>query len=90
MSPMQPGDVKPLGKFLRVRLLPHLPKAVTCRWEVQNNEGTVLGDVHWCTGWRKYVFAPEERTIFDHNCLVDVIRFLAEIKDVRVPTGETT
>lgn len=88
MSPMREGEIREIGTFLTVRLLPQLPKQVTCRWEVLNRDGIVLGQVRFHTGWRKYIFAPEESTIFDHNCLVDIIKFLADIKDVRVGTPE--
>jgi len=34
-----------------------------------------LGDVVWFARWRKYVFAPWERTVYEETCLREIAEF---------------
>lgn len=36
----------------------------------------LLGHVKWMPGWRRYAFWPEEKTIFEQDCLRDVAEFV--------------
>ena len=37
-----------------------------------------LGTVRFHGAWRKYVFMPEDRTIFDPDCLQEILVFTRE------------
>jgi len=44
--------------------------AKTKVWEVVNTlTEETLGMVKWSTGWRRYVFEPEDCTQYDSSCL---------------------
>lgn len=50
----------------------------TKRFNVVNLSEQKLGVILFNPRWRKYVFAPNEHTIFDSECLNDIIEFLNE------------
>ena len=66
-----------LGKWLELRDLSVPPGRVTRKWGVWNRQfNGYLGEIRWDTGWRRYVFAPVERTIFEEDCLRSISDFL--------------
>lgn len=44
-----------------------------------NKSKAELGGVCFFSNWRKYVFEPEDDSIFDESCLFDIIHFLKQI-----------
>ncbi len=38
--------------------------------------GTELAEIKWYPAWRKYCFFPVANTIFDKDCLEDILRFI--------------
>lgn len=38
----------------------------------------MLGSVQWHTGFRKYAFYPMGDTVFDKQCLEDIVYFIEE------------
>jgi hypothetical protein len=51
----------------------------TLSWYVENTKsGTVVGWVHWHTGFRKYSFYPEDNMVFDVGCLRAIADFCDE------------
>jgi hypothetical protein len=48
----------------------------TKTFSIQNYARTHLGYVKWPSPWRKYVFLPEDATLYDPECLLDIIKFL--------------
>ena len=42
-------------------------------YEVQNKSGERLGGIMFYPAWRKFVFNPAADTLFDANCLSDII-----------------
>ena len=51
----------------------------TRRWEVMSvAQETVLGHVRFWSAWRKYVFAPHDRTLYDADCLQEITDFCQE------------
>ena len=45
-------------------------------WSVITKDGLgKLGVVEWYSRWRKYGFSPEQRTIFEEDCLRDIADF---------------
>ena len=45
----------------------------------------LLGFIRWHTGWRRYVFAPEEGTEYDTRCLRDIASFCTARMEARKP-----
>lgn len=48
----------------------------TKTFSIQNYARTHLGYVKWHSPWRKYTFMPEDGTLYDPECLRDIITFL--------------
>ena len=42
------------------------------------SDETPLGRIIFWPAWRKYVFEPTDNTIFDSNCLIDILNKLNE------------
>lgn len=61
---------------------------VTKTWIV-TKEATLLGEVSWWSHWRRYVFHPAFKTLFDVKCLVEIIEFIeAEMAKRKTPPLE--
>jgi hypothetical protein len=51
-------------------------------WEVESSDGkTYLGTVLWRTGWRRYVFEPADRSVFDSACLGEITSFIDNLME---------
>lgn len=37
---------------------------------------TLLGEIRWYGPWRRYCFYPHGQTIFDRNCLLEIVEML--------------
>ena len=46
-------------------------------WSVDSNM-TPLGQIRWYSNWRRYCFFPSNATLFDRNCLEQIIAFIDE------------
>ena len=46
---------------------------------IYNKENLLLGKIIFRVGWRKYVFHPENDTVWDDICLADVEKVLREL-----------
>lgn len=45
-------------------------------WDVVANEGDVyLGHIAWFGRWRKYAFFPAGGTVFEEQCLMNIVEF---------------
>lgn len=38
-----------------------------------------LGWIKWYGPWRKYSFFPQERTVFETDCLNDIVKFINKL-----------
>lgn len=51
-------------------------------WEVLPlRGGSVLGRVQWHAPWRRYAFHPGPSTLYDADCLGQIMRFLKDETD---------
>lgn len=50
---------------------------------ISMNSGETLGIIKWFPNWRKYVFFPESRTIFDNKCLNEITQYLETLMTER-------
>ena len=49
-------------------------------WEVRSRYGMfILGIIKWYTRWRQYVFFPEPDTVFNNQCMDEIMTRLSEL-----------
>ena len=52
----------------------------TAVYEVQSKDGLmVLGRVKWHSPWRRYSFFPSPDTVFETDCLNDIVKFIEHL-----------
>ena len=58
------------------------PKPKTKTWLVSSRlNGNSVGVVEWHGPWRRYVFAPDQDTIFEETCLRQIADFCEKQSD---------
>jgi hypothetical protein len=66
-----------------------IPGRKTQVWDVESSDQkTYLGTILWKTGWRRYVFEPAERSVFDRACLDEIAQFIDDLMDKRLVARE--
>lgn len=58
----------------------------TSQWSVvskRNDEETFLGYISWRAQWRRYVFFPAYKTLFDASCMREVAEFIEQRMEER-------
>ncbi len=46
-------------------------------WHIKAKDTELfLGWITWFAPWRKYTFAPQEKTVFEQTCLRDIATFI--------------
>ena len=68
-----------LGKYLTAKLLEKKPK--TKIYGIYDKEETLLGKVKYYAPWRQYCFFPESEVWFSYACMLEVLTFLADLKE---------
>ena len=69
-------------KWIRFELAEQ--KTKTSVFNIIAKEGDLhLGKVKWFASWRKYCFFPAENTIFETQCLSDIISFITDLMNER-------
>ena len=56
---------------------------VTSKEEIFN-----LGEIKWFSRWRCYAFFPNENTVYEKKCMIDIAEFLIHLMEKR-KNGET-
>lgn len=64
-----------MSKYLMFRLLEQKPKTKVIEVISKLHEQR-LGIVKWYGAWRQYAFFPENKTLFNVNCLEDIINYI--------------
>ena len=58
-------------------------------WDVfsggDSDIGVLLGSVDWYAPWRRYVFEPAFATLFDRNCMMEIVDFIEKQMIARRP-----
>lgn len=68
-----------MAKWIRFDPIPVPPDRKTQRWHVvAKQRGDDLGVIEWDTGWRRYVFAPYEGSVYEQDCLRDIASFIED------------
>lgn len=66
------------GAYVMFTLAGKSRSGKTALWNVHNAKDYLdLGVVYWKTEWRRYVYVPEEGTIYDHVCLQELAAFVS-------------
>lgn len=72
------------AKWIRFDEYPMPPGRKTKGFHVFNKDNEAfLGHIEWHTGFRKYSFYPDERTVFETQCLKDIADFLDQLMEER-------
>ena len=69
-------------RYLEFWLVKELPKT-NVYFVVNRSKDTHLGEIRWFPTWRQYTFMPEPETIWNKDCLRQVVEFLEEIERER-------
>jgi len=69
-------------KYLKFKLIEKKPK--TNVYSVFSIMGEYsIGKIKWYPAWRKYCFFPNAMTIWDSNCLIEVVKQIAKLMKER-------
>jgi hypothetical protein len=69
----------PKENFLKFVMNQRPKEKKTDIWEIMSvQSGETLGEIRWWGAWRKYVFAPANKTIWDNKCMQEVQDFITE------------
>ena len=64
-----------MSKWIKFELVDELLK--TNVWSIQTIEsGLEIGIIKWKPSWRKYSFFPSSDTVFEVDCLMDIVNFI--------------
>jgi hypothetical protein len=42
-----------------------------------------LGEIKWFANWRKYAFFPSPDTVFEKDCMLDIVGFIEQLMEER-------
>ena len=70
------NPVEAIGKFKKAVERNQPADRKTRAWVIADRYGGELGEVLWYSPWRQYVFKPARDTVFNHECLFELQRFL--------------
>jgi hypothetical protein len=49
----------------------------TKKYDILTKDETFkLGEIKWFSRWRKYAFFPQSNTVFEKDCMLDIIEFI--------------
>jgi hypothetical protein len=61
-----------------------LPRHKTKAYHVRSNiNATYLGVISWWPHWRRYVFHPDSSTLYDVECLKEIVDFINKLMEDR-------
>ena len=68
-----------MSKYLKFVLIERKPKTNVISVESKLH-GNGLGVIKWYGAWRQYAFFPENGTLFNTECLNDIISYIKELR----------
>lgn len=74
--------------WIKFKLL--VKKTKTNVWAVVTtyDKPITLGVIKWHCLWRKYAFFPEDDTLYEQQCLKDIINFMDKQMELRMGSNE--
>ena len=70
-----------MSKYLIFRPMEDKPKTKVFAVVSKNDVNQRLGVVKWYGSWRQYCFFPDEETVWNIDCLNDIIYFTKSLTD---------
>ena len=71
-----------MSRYLEFSIAEQKPKTKIICVE-SKTRGDVLGEIKWFGKWRQYAFFPEPGTVFNIECLNDIVNKIKELMDER-------
>lgn len=73
-----------MNKWIKFDKLERDKKYKTSFWVVRvKATEESLGCIQWFNRWRKYAFFPNEDTVYENDCLMDIAKFINEQMKLR-------
>lgn len=73
-----------MSKWIEFQLRERPSGMKTDIYDIFTKDGTsYLGAIRWYAAWRKYTFQPANDTIFENQCLRDIIAFIDKLMEDR-------
>lgn len=70
------------GPFLAFKIIKDTGKTLVLEVCSASNGGP-LGEIRWYPAWRRYVFAPNGRTLFDSTCMKEITDKIDDLMEKR-------
>ena len=67
-----------MSKYLKFELLERKPKTLVID-VISKLRSNRLGIIKWYGAWRQYAFFPENNTLFNIECMNDIIFYIKEL-----------
>ncbi len=67
--------MKALGKYMYVRSPLPSKTGKTSIWRIVDRGNGTLGIIKWFGRWRCYAFFPETNTVFNADCMSELVKF---------------
>ena len=68
-----------MSEYLEFSITGHKPKTkIYGVWSKKS--GGILGEIKWFGRWRQYAFFPRPETIFNTECLNDIISYIEVLR----------
>lgn len=77
--------IKPAKSFLEFTKIKDTGKTST--WIV-NSADSKLGYIAWHSPWRRYVYYPDIRTLYDASCMTTIVEFINNLMKDRKQTDK--
>lgn len=71
--------------FLHFKFIQTSESGKTDIWHVLSQDHIRLGMITWHSHWRKYVFYPEDETLYDPKCLREIAEFMENETKMHIP-----
>lgn len=71
-----------ISKYLEFNIIEEKPKTKAIAVYSKRN-GEILGTIEWFGRWRQYAFFPENKTVFNTECLNDIKVYISKLMSER-------
>ncbi len=68
-----------MSKYLEFALIELKPKTKVIK-VMSRLHGNTLGNIKWYGAWRQYAFFPGSDTLYNVECLNDIISYIKELR----------
>lgn len=69
-----------MSKYLEFKLIEQKPKTKVIEVKSKLQLYGRLGIIKWYPRWRQYAFFPENDTLFNVECLNDIVSYIRELR----------